>query len=132
MTHQGKGIDWNKMSELAWKAREMAFVFGNTKVGACVLSKSGKTYTGCNIEQTYRNKDIHAEVSSISNMILNGEQSFQAIIVVSNREHFTPCGSCLDWIYQFGSGECLVATQSNKNGEIRIYKAKELMPFYPH
>jgi cytidine deaminase len=124
-------IEWDLLSEVAWNCRENASIFGNTKVGAAVLSKSGNIYAGCNIEQTFRSHDIHAETNAISNMVASGDYNLIAIIITAERIRFTPCGSCMDWIFQFGKQECLVGFQSSRQGKIKIYKAKELMPFYP-
>ena len=115
----------------AWETRENASVLGETKVGAALLSASGEVYCGCNVEQLYRNKDIHAEVSAINNMISSGEKKFSKIIIVAKREKFTPCGTCMDWIFQFGGPETVVAYQNEINGEIYKFTAKELMPHYP-
>lgn len=124
-------MDWIKLEEMAWKARENASTIGTTSVGAALISQKGEYYSGCNIEQQYRNKDIHAEVCAISNMILNGEKKFIAILVVAERERFTPCGCCMDWIFQFGGPKTVVAYQNQRNGEIIKLTAKQLMPFYP-
>lgn len=124
-------INWNNLSTLAWECRENASILGKTKVGAALLSDNGEIYSGCNVEQLYRNHDVHAEVNAISNMISKGAKHFVAILVVAERDKFTPCGSCLDWIFQFGGKETLVGFQSSKTSEINIYSAKELMPHYP-
>jgi cytidine deaminase len=130
MTNQE--INWLALSEAAWNCRENASIIGKTKVGAALLSVGGNIYEGCNVEQVYRNHDVHAEVNAISHMISKGEKRFNAIIIVADRENFTPCGSCLDWIFQFGGPETIIAFQRLRNGGITIYKAKELMPHYPH
>jgi cytidine deaminase len=119
------------LAKSAWEVRENASILGDTKVGAALLSKSGKIYTGCNIEQLYRNKDIHAEVSAINNMVSNGEIKFLSIVIVAKREKFTPCGTCMDWIFQFGGPNTVVAYQNEIDGEIHEFTAKELMPHYP-
>jgi cytidine deaminase len=124
-------IDWKKLELAAWEARENASILGNTKVGAALLTENGKIYSGCNIEQLYRNKDIHAEVCAISKMISSGDKNFIAILVVAEREKFTPCGTCMDWIFQFGGINTKVAYQNIKNGETFIFSANELMPHYP-
>ncbi|WP_445722249.1 cytidine deaminase family protein [Flavobacterium sp.] len=116
----------------AWKVRENASILGNTKVGAALISENGNIYVGCNIEQLYRNKDIHAEVSAINNMIVNGESKFTSIVIVAERKKFTPCGTCMDWIFQFGGPETIVAYQNEVDGEIFEFLAKELMPHYPY
>lgn len=124
--------DWAELASYAWSARENAFILGKTKVGAAVLSIDNKIYTGCNVENRYRNHDVHAEVNAITNMVNNGVANMVAIIVVAYRKQFTPCGSCLDWIFQFGGEDCLVGWQSDPNGVINFFKAKQLMPHYPY
>ncbi len=121
---------WDQLSTLAWKARENASIFGKTKVGCSLITETGAIYTGCNCEHIYRSHDIHAEVNAISNMIVNGEKKFIAILIVAERDFFTPCGSCMDWIMQHGIEECLVAFENKENKRV-IYSSKELMPFYP-
>ncbi|MEO9805491.1 MAG: hypothetical protein ABJF04_19685 [Reichenbachiella sp.] len=124
-------IDWDKLSDEAWSVRENAWA-EKTKVGASLISIEGNIYSGCNIEQTYRNKDIHAEVNAISNMISSGDKKFDAILVVAKRSRFTPCGCCMDWIFQFGGANCIVAYQNSPTEKINRFTANELMPYYPH
>lgn len=121
---------WEKLSDKAWATLENAFIYGDTKVGAAVNSND-KIFSGCNVEQTFRNNDVHAEVNAISNMIASGEKSFDVILIVAKRERFTPCGACMDWIFQFGGKNCLIGFQKKRHEKIFINKAIELMPYYP-
>lgn len=121
---------WNEIAKTAWSHRENARVLGKTMVGAAVISKK-KIFGGCNIEHKFRSHDIHAEISAISAMISSGFQKLEAIIIVSERKKFTPCGGCLDWIFEFGGPKCLIGFQNKKDGKIEIFYAKELMPHYP-
>ncbi len=123
--------NWDDLASCAWKYRENARILGKTKVGAAVLSKN-KIFGGCNIEHKFRSHDIHAEISAISTMISSGQKKLDAIIVVAERTKFTPCGGCLDWIFEFGGPKCLVGYQTKKEGKITIFKAEELMPHYPN
>jgi cytidine deaminase len=120
-----------EIAEDAWKVRENAYIIGKTKVGAAALSSNGKVYLGCNVEHKFRSHDVHAETNAITNMVAQGETELSAIIIVAERERFTPCGSCMDWIYQFGGDSCIVAYQTAPEGEIKFHRADELMPFYP-
>ena len=115
----------------AWKGRENAYVMGNTKVGASVLSSDGSIFVGCNVEHRFRSHDVHAEVNAITSMVASGRTELRAIAIAAERKGFTPCGGCLDWIFQFGGPSCLVACQSARSGEITLYRAQELMPHYP-
>ena len=121
---------WNKLSTSAWSYRQNARVLGKTLVGAAVISK-GNVFGGCNIEHKFRSHDIHAEISAISSMISSGFKQLDAIIIVAEREKFTPCGGCLDWIFEFGGPECFVGYQTEKDGKIEKFQAKDLMPHYP-
>lgn len=121
---------WQKLASTAWNYRENARISGKTKVGAAVFSE-GKIFGGCNIEHKFRSHDIHAEISAISSMISSGNKKLDAIIIVAERNKFTPCGGCLDWIFEFGGPKCLVGYQTKKDGKITIFSAKELMPHYP-
>lgn len=126
-------FDWSILSTRAWEARENAFILGKTKVGAALLTDRGQIYTGCNVEQTFRSHDIHAEVNAIGNMIAgSGNDTILAILVVAERNLFTPCGSCMDWIIQFGGGDVLIGFQKIPGGQVQAYRASELMPYYPH
>ena len=129
-------INWDLLATKAWEVRQNASIIGKTMVGAALLTETGKIYVGCNVEQRYRNHDVHAEVNAITNMITCGEKKFVAILIVAERDKFTPCGSCLDWIFQFGGEETLVAFQSSPTSVIErgknLFSAKELMPHYPN
>jgi len=121
---------WKDLANHAWKYRENARILGKTKVGSAIFSE-GKIFGGCNIEHKFRSHDIHAEISAVSTMISSGYKKLDAIIVVAERTKFTPCGGCLDWIFEFGGPKCLVGYQTKKDGKITIFKAEELMPHYP-
>ena len=89
-----------RLSPHAWEARANAFTIGGTKVG-CALISSGRIYTGCNVEHHFRSHDIHAEVNAIGSMVCSGDKQFEALLVVAERNFFTPCGACMDWVMQF-------------------------------
>ncbi len=121
---------WALMATAAWNCRKNARILGKTKVGASTYS-DGKIFGGCNIEHKFRSHDIHAEISAISGMISAGNKKLDAILIVAARTKFTPCGGCLDWIFEFGGPKCLVGYQTKKDGKITTFKAEELMPHYP-
>ena len=124
-------INWPSLSKAAWDVRSKAYLIGSTSVGAAVLSNKNEIFVGCNVEHKFRCHDVHAEVNALTNMVSQGEDKFQAMLIVAERDKFTPCGGCLDWIFQFGGPNCEVAYQAARNSEIIIHKAKYLMPHYP-
>lgn len=128
---ENRDINWGLLSEKAWLARKNAYVIGGTAVGAAVITADGTIFTGCNVEHRYRIQDIHAEVNAITNMVNSGYTSMRAIFVAAERKRFTPCGSCLDWIIQFGGLDCLIGYQTGADDPIIVHLARELMPYYP-
>lgn len=122
---------WSDLAEAAWNIRTHAYIFGNTKVGCAVLGSNGQIYTGCNIEHRFRCHDIHAEVNAIANMVAQGETKILAVIVVAERDYFTPCGGCMDWIMQFGDDKTIVAFQNHPGKQPVQFSTTELMPQYP-
>lgn len=120
-----------RLSEAAWRTRQHARVLGNTRVGAAALGAQGGIWTGCNVEHKFRSHDIHAEVNAIGSMVAAGELQLRAIFVAAERERFSPCGACLDWIFEFGGSDCLVLWQGSPNGRTEARLAGELMPHYP-
>jgi cytidine deaminase len=126
-----KKKDLTVLSSKAWEVKDSAYIFGDTKVGAALLTDTGGIFTGCNVEHKFRSHDIHAEVNAISNMVAAGEYKIKAILVAAERDFFTPCGSCMDWIIQFADKDCLVGFQNNKEEEIVWFKYSDLMPYYP-
>jgi len=107
-------------------------VFGPTRVGCAALASSGSISSGCNVEHRFRSHDVHAEVNAISSMVAGGERKLVAILIAAERERFTPCGACMDWIFQFGGPTCRVGYQRERGGPVTVHLAGELMPYYPH
>jgi cytidine deaminase len=124
-------VDMASLAADAWKARENAYILGPTPVGCAVLSRGGVRALGCNVEHRFRSHDVHAEVNAISNLVAMGHQDLLAVVIAAERERFTPCGACLDWIFEFGGHECLVAWQATPSGAILERTAHDLMPYYP-
>ncbi len=117
-----------KLIESAKKAREKAFApYSNFKVGAAVQTKSGKIYTGCNIENASYGLTICAERVAIFKAVSEGEREFESIAVVADTEELTPpCGPCRQIIHEF-CGDIPV-TFANLNGKTETLQMKELLP----
>ena len=124
-------IQLKQMSVAAWDVREQAYIYGPTRVGAAVMTFDGTVFVGCNVEHRFRSHDIHAEVNAIGSMVAAGHKDLVAVVVVAERERFTPCGSCMDWIYQFGGPSCIVGFQASMDSKMDIFTAHDLMPHYP-
>ena len=123
--------DEERLGEIAWQVRERARVHGPTRVGAVAMAGDGQLFAGCNVEHRFRSHDVHAEVNALTSMVAAGAGPAVALLIAAERERFTPCGSCLDWIFEVGGPECLVGFQPRPRGSVIWLRADELMPHYP-
>lgn len=119
-----------KNSELikaAQKAMENAYVpYSNFKVGAALLTKSGKIFTGCNIENASYGATNCAERTAIFKAVSEGERSFDKIAIVSSKGEPYPCGICRQVMTEFmPDGEVIIF---NGNEELSV-KVAELLPY---
>ncbi len=89
--------------EKAKEAMAYAYVpYSKFKVGAAVLTKSGKIYTGCNIENASYGATNCAERTAIFKAVSEGERELLAIAIVSSSGKVTyPCGICRQVIAEF-------------------------------
>ncbi|CAN5636596.1 cytidine deaminase [soil metagenome] len=117
-----------ELIESAKTAREKAFApYSNFKVGAAVQTKSGKIFTGCNIENASYGLTMCAERVAIFKAISEGEKEFTNIAVVADTENLTPpCGPCRQIIWEF-CGDVPV-TFANLHGKTETLPIKELLP----
>ena len=123
--------EWQALVDAAWGVERNA-VARNTSVGAAVLSAEGRIYTGCNVEHKLRCHDVHAELNALSSMVAAGDRLAVALLVVSLERRLTPCGGCMDWIFELGGPDCLVAWQGAPDAELVPHRASALMPLYPY
>lgn len=124
-------LDLQRLAEHAWQVRVHARILGATAVGCAVLGAGGQIWRGCNVEHGFRSHDVHAEVNAISSMVSDGERTLRAVVVAAERERFSPCGACLDWVFEFGGAACLVAWQGAPGAPLQTRTAGALMPYYP-
>ncbi len=96
-----------ELMELAQKARETSYSpYSRFRVGAALLTKSGKVYTGCNIENASYPATVCAERTAIFKAVSEGEKEFEALAIVGGREGETadfcaPCGVCRQVVAEF-------------------------------
>jgi len=121
----GKDLE---LIESAKQARERAFApYSNFKVGAAVRTKSGKTFTGCNVESASYGLTVCAERVAIWKAVSEGETEFERIAVVADTEELTPpCGACRQIIWEF-CGDVSV-TFANLKDKTETAQMKELLP----
>lgn len=90
-----------ELSQEALEVREKAYApYSQYFVGAALLGKSGKIYTGCNVENASYGLTICAERTAIFKAISEGEREFRAIAIVT-RGGGTACGACRQVLNEF-------------------------------
>ncbi|MBP7072179.1 MAG: cytidine deaminase [Clostridia bacterium] len=120
-------MNYDILIEKAQEAMENAYVkYSNFKVGAALLTKSGKVYTGCNIENSSFGATICAERVAFTKAISEGEREFEVIAVASSLKGFTyPCGICRQFMSEWGLNIKLITKSGD---EVRIHTIGELLP----
>lgn len=118
----------------AIEARNMAYApYSKYKVGACLKGKSGKLYTGCNIENDGISS-ICAERVAFAKAISEGEREFSSIVIVggeeSKEEHdiAMPCGYCRQFMSEFVDEDFEVIVYKDENN-IKKFKIADLLPY---
>lgn len=115
--------------KMAEKARENAFSpYFRYKVGAAVLSASGRFYSGCNNESPTCETE-HAEMSAIDAMVADGGRRI-LIICCMAKNGGIPCAPCRQKIWNFSGNDPSVKIISvSLSDEIKIFTIGELYPY---
>lgn len=119
-----------ELIEEAKKIRKNAHVpYSKFKVGAALLTVTGKIYTGCNIENAAYPVTCCAERVAIFSAIAAGEREFSSMAVVADTKRpVPPCGSCRQVMSEFFD-DSMEIHLSNVEQQIKTVKMEELLPF---
>ncbi len=99
---QMQAYDRNELIARAREAMTYSYSpYSHYRVGACLLTKSGKMYTGCNIESASYGATNCAERTALFKAVSEGEREFEAIAVVTEKFLGWPCGICRQALYEF-------------------------------
>jgi cytidine deaminase len=109
-------------------ARENAHApYSNFRVGAALRAKSGRIFTGCNVENSTYGLTLCAERVAVFKAISEGARGFAAVAVVTDTDSLTPpCGACRQILWEFcGDAEVVLA---NLKGKVEVYRMSALFP----
>lgn len=97
-------MSYEKLIEVAIKSKESSYSpYSKFRVGAALLTKDGRIFSGCNIENASFGATICAERTAMVKALSEGARSFEAIAIVSDKEGYTfPCGICRQFLSEFG------------------------------
>jgi cytidine deaminase len=93
-------------------ARQQAYApYSNFQVGAALLAKDGRVFTGCNVENLSYGLTICAERNAVFAAVAAGAREFACIAIVADtREPISPCGACRQVMAEFGDFKVVSAT----------------------
>lgn len=117
-------------------ARERAYApYSNFKVGAALLTKSGKIYHGCNIENAAYTPSNCGERTAFFRAVYDGEREFDRIAVVGAPDGqeadilTAPCGVCRQVMMEFCDPETFVVIMPDGKGGALEVLLKDLVPY---
>ena len=120
--------------EKALAARERAYApYSKFRVGAALLTREGKVYTGCNIENAAYGPTNCAERTAFFKAVSEGEREFAAIAVAggkqdqTGKEYCFPCGVCRQVMAEFCEGSFRILAAISPE-DYREYTLNELLP----
>ena len=127
-------MDDRELIRLAYQARASAHApYSGFRVGAALLTNSGKVYTGCNIENAAYSVAVCAERTALFKAVSEGERSFAALAVVGsfegevNAPPSAPCGICRQALVEFCPLDMPVIMARTPDDRI-VMRLEELLP----
>lgn len=123
-----------EMIDLAIEQLKYSYTpYSSFKVGAALLTKDGKFYTGCNIENAAYTPTNCAERTAFFKAVSEGERAFEAICVVGGKdgiltEYAAPCGVCRQVMMEFCDPETFKIILATGREQYEIFTLKELLP----
>lgn len=126
-------MNHEQLAQLAKEAMEKAYApYSGFRVGAALLTKSGKVYLGCNIENSSFSPTICAERTAFAKAVSEGEREFAAIAVAGGKDGivegvFPPCGVCRQVMQEFCGSDFLILMV--KPDGVQEVTLGELLPY---
>lgn len=107
--------------------------YSGFKVGAALLGKNGKMYTGCNIENAAYTPTNCAERTAFFKAVSEGAREFSAICVVGGKdgvltEYAAPCGVCRQVMMEFCHPDTFQVILAVSEDNYEVFTLKQLLP----
>ena len=110
----------------ATDSRERAYApYSKFKVGAALLGKTGRVYTGCNVENAAYGPSMCAERTAVFKAVSEGEREFEVIAIVTENG-VSPCGTCRQVMMEFAPDMSVIIADTE--GSTRFTTVRELLP----
>ncbi len=124
------GVDWPELERRALAARKNAHApYSGYLVGAALVTKSGKHYAGCNVENASYGLCLCAERSAIAQMVAAGDRDPVALVVATRGPRAgSPCGMCRQTLAEFALDLPIRLVVDGVPGATRHTTLAELLP----
>lgn len=129
-------INYKQLVREAYEAQKFAYApYSNWVVGAALLTKEGKIYRGCNVENSTFSPSNCAERTAIFKAVSEGDRNFAAIAIVGNDKNTEigkgdfcpPCGVCRQVMTEFCDGNFEIILAKGYD-DFEVYTLSDVMP----
>jgi cytidine deaminase len=122
-----------RLVRAAQRARGNAYApYSRFRVGASLLTDSGRVFVGCNVENATFGATICAERSAVVSMVAAGHRSPVACAVVTGAESpASPCGICRQVLSEFAPNLLLVMVSEDERGRVVAKRRAKLGALFP-
>lgn len=109
--------------------------YSHFQMGAALLGRSGKVYTGCNIENAAYTPTNCAERTAFFKAISEGEKEFEMIAIVggpaksARTDYCPPCGVCRQVMAEFCDPKAFRVLMARTETDYRECSLEEVLPF---
>ncbi len=131
-------MNYDELVKTAIEMTKMSYVpYSHFHVGAALLDKKGKVWTGCNIENAAYGPSNCAERTAVFKAVSEGAREFEAIAVAGGPEDEAgnpkiedfcpPCGVCRQVLSEFCDRDFKIILANGK-GEQKVFTLAQLLP----
>lgn len=126
-------MEYKELMEKAEKARRFSYApYSHFNVGAALLAKNGKVFTGCNIENATFTPTVCAERTAFFKAISEGVDKFEALAIAGGKEgeapsFCAPCGVCRQVMAEFCDENFRLVLGTSEN--FGVYGLDDILPF---
>jgi cytidine deaminase len=126
-------VDLAALVSAAQRARRHAYApYSRYRVGAALVTRAGRVYTGCNVENATFGATLCAERSAVAAMVAAGDREPVACAVVTaGPKPGTPCGICRQVLAEFAHDMRLIMASEDARGRITHRTAARLTELLP-
>jgi len=126
-------MDSKELYRIALSQLNKAYApYSKFHVGAALLAKDGRIFTGVNVENASYGATVCAERTAFFKAISEGEREFDAIAIVAGKEgealskNCTPCGVCRQVMTEFCDSDFKIILGTPE--DFKVYTLDEIIP----